>query len=55
MSSRARIAVAVALAVALFALIIGGFFWPRPQMNRGPWAGPDTAAPADVPPGAPRR
>ena len=41
MSRRARTVLLIVLAVALFALILGGFFWPRPQMERGPWAEPE--------------
>ncbi len=50
MSRRARIALIVVLAVALFALIVGGFFWPRPQMQRGPWVTPDSLAPGSATP-----
>ena len=32
--------------IAVFAVVAGGFLWPRPQFQRGPWTGPD-AAPAD--------
>lgn len=51
MSRRARITLFVVLAVALFALIVGGFFWPRPQMQRGPWAPPDST-PGSAAPGS---
>lgn len=40
----------VVLAVALFALIVGGFFWPRPQMRRGPWVPADSTAPDSTAP-----
>lgn len=52
MSRRAWI-VLIVLALALFAMAVGGFLWPRPQFERGPWAGPDTAS-ATAPPGSPR-
>lgn len=40
------IALIVVLLIALFAVVVGGFLWPRPQFRRGPWAGPGPA-PAD--------
>ncbi len=27
----------VLLLITLFAVVVGGFFWPRPQFQRGPW------------------
>ena len=36
----------VLLLIALFAVVVGGFLWPRPQFRRGPWAGPGPV-PAD--------
>lgn len=27
------------LLIVLFAVVVGGFLWPRPQFQRGPWAG----------------
>ena len=42
----ALFALGFALALALFAVVVGGFLWPRPQFRRGPWAGPGPA-PAD--------
>lgn len=33
----------VILLIALFAVVVGGFLWPRPQFRRGPWAGPGPA------------
>ena len=29
----------VVLLIALFAVIVGGFLWPRPQFRQGPWTG----------------
>jgi hypothetical protein len=31
--------IAIVLLVALFAIVVGGFLWPRPQFDRGrtPW------------------
>lgn len=40
------IALVTVLLIALFAILVGGFLWPRPQFQRGPWAGPG-AAPGD--------
>jgi len=34
------IVVIAVLLITLFAVLVGGFFWPRPQFQRGPWAGP---------------
>ena len=31
---------AILLAFAVFALVVGGFLWPRPQFQRGPWESP---------------
>ncbi|CAN5174602.1 hypothetical protein BH18GEM1_BH18GEM1_14440 [soil metagenome] len=31
------------LAVAAFAVVVGGSLWPRPQFSRGPWVDPSTA------------
>lgn len=43
--TRTRWLVLIAVAViALFAVVVGGFLWPRPQFGRGPWTG--GAAPA---------
>lgn len=60
--TRTRWALVIAVAViALFAVVVGGFLWPRPQFRRGPWTGevPVTdslRAPADrLPPPAPPR
>lgn len=33
------IALILVLLIALFAVVVGGFLWPRPQFQRGPWAG----------------
>ncbi|MDX1624305.1 MAG: hypothetical protein R3199_10045 [Gemmatimonadota bacterium] len=52
MSRRGWIVLAVVLVVALFALIIGGFLWPRPQFERGPWRDPGPAG-GGAPAGAP--
>lgn len=46
-------AVAVVALLLLFGLLLGGFFWPRPQFERGPWATPPgesagEAVPADT-------
>ncbi len=38
------IALAVVLLIALFAVVAGGFLWPRPQFQRGPWAVPGDSA-----------
>lgn len=32
------------LLIALFAVVVGGFLWPRPQFRRGPWSGPGPAS-----------
>lgn len=32
------------LAVAAFAVVVGGLLWPRPQFTRGPWTRPDSTA-----------
>ncbi len=41
MSGRALwIVAAVVTLVLAFAVVAGGFFWPRPQFERGPWASP---------------
>jgi hypothetical protein len=43
---RARwVVIAVAVAMVLFAIVVGGFLWPRPQFERGrtPWTLEDTA------------
>ncbi|MGH7549860.1 MAG: hypothetical protein ACREK3_03800 [Gemmatimonadota bacterium] len=34
------------LLIAMFAVVVGGFFWPRPQFRKGPWAG-EGPVPAD--------
>lgn len=45
--SRSRwIVLVVVLLVALFAVVVGGFLWPRPQFRKGPWMGERTG-PAD--------
>lgn len=45
-SRRRWLLVALILAlIAGFAVVAGGFLWPRPQFRLGPWAVPDTAAP----------
>ena len=54
--TRARwIALAVVI-VGLFAIVVGGFLWPRPQFRSGPWgdrpAADSTREPAP-PPGVP--
>jgi hypothetical protein len=45
---RGWIVIAV-IAVALFAIVVGGFLWPRPQFRKGPWTGnvPIESLPAD--------
>lgn len=43
----------IVLLVALFAVVVGGFLWPRPQFRKGPWTvpSPDSLeAPLDEPP-----
>ena len=42
------IILAVVVLLALFAVVIGGFLWPRPQWEKGPW-NPDRA-PMEAPP-----
>lgn len=37
--TRGRWIAVVAIAVALFAIVVGGFLWPRPQFRAGPWGG----------------
>jgi hypothetical protein len=39
--------IALAVAIALFAIVVGGFLWPRPQFERGrtPWTLEDSVAP----------
>lgn len=32
--------------ITAFAVVGGGFLWPRPQFRLGPWAVPDTSSPA---------
>lgn len=34
------IAAALLVVIAIFALVVGGFLWPRPQFQRGPWEAP---------------
>lgn len=46
--------VLVVLVVALFALIIGGFLWPRPQFERGPWKQLEAPAGEPAEPAPPR-
>ncbi|MGH7570350.1 MAG: hypothetical protein ACREMK_00715 [Gemmatimonadota bacterium] len=43
----------VVLLITLFAVVVGGFFWPRPQFRKGPWA-TDPPAAADSLSEAPR-
>lgn len=60
MSRRAWIVLVVVL-VAAFAVVVGGFLWPRPQFRKGPWAPqgspevvdsvPAESLPADAVPG----
>lgn len=40
----------VVLLIALFAVVVGGFLWPRPQFRHGPWAGPGPADSVDPAP-----
>jgi hypothetical protein len=43
--SRGRwIALVTVVLIALFAVVVGGFLWPRPQFQRGPWTGPGPVA-----------
>ena len=35
--TRGRWIAVVAIVVALFAIVVGGFLWPRPQFRAGPW------------------
>lgn len=32
----------IVIALALFAIVVGGLLWPRPQFRKGPWAVPDS-------------
>lgn len=46
---------AAILAVAAFAVVVGGMLWPRPQFSRGPWTRPaptvaDSDSTLEVPP-----
>ena len=54
--TRARwIAIAVVI-VGLFAIVVGGFLWPRPQFRSGPWGdrpGADSIRGSASPPGIP--
>lgn len=51
--TRARwIILAAVLLVALFAVVIGGFLWPRPQWDKGPWQSGDET-PVEAPPAPP--
>jgi hypothetical protein len=49
--TRTRWIVIAVIAVGLFAVVVGGFLWPRPQFRRGPWTGagapPVESLPAD--------
>ena len=49
--TRGRWIAVVAIVVALFAIVVGGFLWPRPQFRAGPWGGagspPAESRPAD--------
>ncbi|MGH7543209.1 MAG: hypothetical protein ACREK7_04650 [Gemmatimonadota bacterium] len=40
------VALITVLLIAVFAVVVGGFLWPRPQFRLGPWTGPG-AVPAD--------
>lgn len=42
------IALIVVLLIAVFAVVVGGFLWPRPQFQRGPWMGPGDSVGAAV-------
>lgn len=44
-----RIWIAIVIVIALFAIVVGGMLWPRPQFQKGPWATPG----AEAPPGTP--
>lgn len=43
----------VVLLITLFAVVVGGFFWPRPQFRKGPWTA-DQPAVVDSASQAPR-
>jgi len=43
------IVLAIVAVVALFALVVGGFLWPRPQWEKGPWQDSDRP-PVEAPP-----
>ena len=32
------------LLITFFAVVVGGFFWPRPQFRKGPWSTEPPAA-----------
>ena len=40
--TRARWIVVALIVIGLFAIVVGGFLWPRPQFRKGPWTGSDT-------------
>lgn len=46
------VVLAIVVLVALFAIVVGGFFWPRPQWDRGPW-NDQNRPPAEAPPAPP--
>ncbi len=43
-----RMILVILVAVAVFAIVVGGMLWPRPQFQRGPWVGSGTPVPADT-------
>lgn len=43
-----RVILVIVLVAAVFAIVVGGMLWPRPQFQRGPWVGPEAPAPADT-------
>jgi hypothetical protein len=47
--TRSRWIVIAVIAIGLFAIVVGGFLWPRPQFRKGPWTGapPVESFPAD--------
>lgn len=33
-----RVILIIVIVAAVFAIVVGGMLWPRPQFQRGPWA-----------------
>ena len=43
-----RLILVIVFVAAVFAIVVGGLLWPRPQFQRGPWMGSEPPAPADT-------